>query len=313
VPATLPVFARGLKLIRFAVYVMLLQLVLAIVMTIKAIAASSLDDLRSLLEWTQYFLLANIGAMLAMLIGAARTIPEFARSRMDIRGLVVATAGFAVAAGALGWNYHALSSFVEVVLDPEGSHDELAAAADRLDMMTWFTILKDLAYAVALIAVARTIQRSAALNDQLGLRDEAGSMGRALVVMLVADLFYQVTYGLGPGLGLLGLLASVLVAGYWIYCHLRLGRFLFNAAYFVNEPHNLPLATVVLRDDRPAAPAARPSRPSVPARASQPARPAQSAQPSQPPAIVRPPPPPPAPRAESAGDEAPDAGPRFLR
>jgi hypothetical protein len=294
VPATLPVFSRGLKLIRLAVYVILLQLAVAIVMTIKAIAASSMDDIRSLLDWTQYFLLANIGATLAMLLASLRAIPEFARARMDIRGLVIATAGFAIAAAALGWNYQALSSFVDVVLDPEASAGEMYDAIEGVESMTWFTILKDLAYAVALIAVSRTVQRSAALNDQLGLRDEAGSMSRALIVMLVADLFYQLTYGLGPGLGLFGLLVSILVAGYWIYCHLRLGRFLYNAAYFVNEPHNLPLATVVLREEKPAP---------------QPRRPPQ---PSQPLAVVKPPPPPPAPRAESS-DESSEDGPRFLR
>jgi hypothetical protein len=292
VPASLPVFSRGLKLIRLAVYVILLQLAVAIVMTIKAIAASSMEEVRSLLDWTQYFLLANIGATLAMLGAALRAIPEFARARMDIRGLVIATAGFAIAAGALGWNYHALSTFIDIVTNPDPFPPDIKEAINDVESMTWFTILKDLAYAVALIAVSRTVQRSAALNDQLGLRDEAGSMSRALIVMLVADLFYQVTYGLGPGLGLFGLLVSILVAGYWIYCHLRLGRFLYNAAYFVNEPHNLPLATVVLRPQSP-----RPSRPS---------------QPSQPLPIVKPPPPPPAPRAESS-DESSEGGPRFLR
>lgn len=163
-------------------------------------------------------------------------------------------------------------------------------------------IVKGFAYTVALITVLRTVQRSAANNDQLALRDEAGSMSRALIVMLVADLFYQLTYGVG-GVGILGVIGSLLVGCYWIYCHVRLARFLYNAAYFVNEPHDLPIATVIRDDSR----TPRGSQPA--ARSSQPAAP-----PPQPVARISPPPPAPTPDPESTdegGDEV--DGPRFLR
>jgi hypothetical protein len=206
--------------------------------------------------------------------------------------------------------------------------------------MKTVAIVKDLAYAVGLIALIRVVQRSAAHNDQLGLRDEAGSTSRALIVMLVADLFWQLTYGLGGSVGVMGLVGSLLVSVYWIYCHVRLARFLYNAAWFMNEPHELPVAMVVKMDksgERPARstakggaevndkPAVKPVRPSQPAgRPSQPALrpsapPATAAKPS-PPAVaaapvVPPPPPPSVPRPEtptSTTELDPD-GPRFLR
>ncbi|HEY5946594.1 MAG TPA: hypothetical protein VIV40_13925 [Kofleriaceae bacterium] len=307
-PASLPSFARGLKLIRFAVFLMLLQLVLGIVMTVKSLGADSLDDARDALEWTKYFMLANTGAAFAMFIGVARAIPELSRVRMNIRGMIVAAVGFAITAAALAWTYKTLSHFVDVALDPASSLDDIMSSAEDLKSTRQIVIVKDLAYAVGLIAVLRTIQRSAAINDQLALRDEAASMARAMIVMLVADLFWQLTYGLGGSYGLTGLLGSLLVGIYWIYCHVRLQRFLYNAAYFVNEPHDLPVATIVVRDTAQK-PAERPAR-------NLPERPSQKlpVRPSAPPPIVvvQPPPRVEPPRAEPAGDAQSD-GPRFLR
>jgi hypothetical protein len=309
VPVTLPTFSRGLKLVRIAVFVMLLQLVLAVVMTMKALAAASTADVLDAYKWTQYFFLANVGAMVAMALGTARAIPELARARMSTRSLVVATAGFAIAAAAMGWTYLKLSTFIDLALDPEHALDELMAAAEDLESTSYLVIVKDFAYAMGLIAVVRTIERSASFNDQLALRDLAAHMTRALVVMLVGDLFYQLTYGLGTG-GYLGVIASLLVLGYWIYCHARLQRFLFNAAWFVNEPHHLPVATVI-RAEKPStrAPTApvRPSAPAVRAPA-----PVQSSAPAAPIVIVPPRAPEPTPRAYSESDDASD-GPKFLR
>ena len=102
-------------------------------------------------------------------------------------------------------------------------------------------------------------------------------IGLALIVMLVADVFYQATYGLGGSSGLMGLIGHLLVLVYWVYCHLRLQRFLENAAFLVNEPGDLPHAQVVRTVEEPeqrrSVPIARPSKPAVPeaARAATPA------------------------------------------
>jgi hypothetical protein len=171
-----------------------------------------------------------------------------------------------------------------------------------------------------------TVQRSAIANDQLGLRDDAGSVGRMLLVMIVGDLFFQLTYGAGGGVGILGVIGSLLVAGYWIYCHLRLSRFLYNAAYFMNEPHDLPIATARLRSSEdapkpPEAPAPRPSRPPVP-RPSRPEvpRPSQPIVPTvnpiaspAPPVPVPPAAPAPARPASESGEQPAGDEPRFLR
>jgi hypothetical protein len=181
------------------------------------------------------------------------------------------------------------------------------------------------------------VKRSAIANDQMALRDVAGSMGRALLVMFGGDVFYRFTYGLGGGIGITGVIAGLLVLGYWIYCHVRLQRFLYNAAYFMNEPHNLPTATALVAPEKLAAkkPPPRPSKPSIP-RPSQPSIPRPS-QPSVPPpstpVVARLPVPdrpvdmqkPPAPRpahdlpprpsqpASSTDAEPPSGEPRFLR
>jgi hypothetical protein len=115
----------------------------------------------------------------------------------------------------------------------------------------------------------------------------------------------------------MGLVGSLLVSVYWIYCHVRLARFLYNAAWFMNEPHELPIAMVVKMDKPPAKPA-RPSQPVV--RPSQPAiRPsappvAAAPKPVPPPMpVVAPPPPPPRPETPTSTTELDPNGPRFLR
>jgi hypothetical protein len=257
------------------------------------------------LAWTKWFFVANIGATLAMFVAVVRAIPELRRVHIDIRGLLIAAVGFAIAVGCLAWMYNTLATVIRLVSDPDPSIDALMAATERIKQLPYYVIGKDVAYAIGLITVIRGVQRSAAANDQLALRDEAGSMSRALIIMLFADLFYQLTYGLGGSVGIFGLLGSLLVLAFWVYCHVRLTRFLFNAAYFMNEPHDFPTATVVVRaEDKPAPPAARP-RPTPPAK--------PAAPPVEKPPVVMPPRPEP-PRAASASDEPPaEGGPRFLR
>lgn len=335
---SLPSFCKGLKLVRLGAILLLLQIAMSIVMTFKAFGSHTLDEARDMLHWSEYVMLANGIATLAMCIGATRSIPELARARFDIRGVVIAAVGFAIATVAIAWSYHAITSFVDVALNPRSSLDDIMTASERLSSLKTVASIKDIAYAAALVSMIRTVQRSAIVNDQLALRDEAGSMSRALVVMLVADVFYQLTYGLGSGsVGIVGAIGALIIAVYWIYCHVRLVRFLANAAYFVNEPHDLPVATALRvspeREARPApAPRARTSpvprastatpRPqpvvTPPASTPRPQPVVTSPAPPPRPLPVAVPPAPPPPRPVSAtdastADDAPSSEPRFLR
>lgn len=280
---------------------MLAQLVLAIVMTVKALGASSASDVQDALKWTEYFFLANIGAMVAMLAGVVGAIPELRRARMNTRSLLVAAVGFAVAAAVLGWTYHVLNRFIEILMNPDGSFEDMVSAAGDLKNAKYFVIIKDLAYAIGLISLIGMIERSAQHNDQLALRDDARSISRMLIVMLVADLFYQLTYGSGS-VGAIGAIGSLLVGGYWIYCHIRLQRFLFNAAYFMNEPHDLPVATLVVRG--PSTPAVKPAAP---------ARVEPVVERPSAPVVLPPRPEVKTPRAYSEGEAATGDQPKFLR
>ena len=291
-------FSRGLKLVRVAVFVLLVQLTVTIVMTVRSLGTSD-EDWREVVRWTQYYLVVNAGVTLAMLVGMLRAIPELARARTHIGGLVIAAAGFAIATAALAWSYRTVSLFLDVAMDPNSTYGDIIASAEDLKPLKSLAIVKDIAYSVALIAMISTVRRSAIVNDQLALRDVAGSMSRALIVMLVADVFYQFTYGLGGPVGITGLVGALLIGIYWIYCHLRLARFLYNAAYLVNEPHNLPVATVVQAPE----PAPRPSQP--------PRRPASASAP--PPIVIVPPQAPIATPRASAPSINDDDGPRFLR
>jgi hypothetical protein len=317
--ATLPKFSAGLKLVRIGVFIMLLQLVLSIVMTVKALTIGSQEDAHDAIKWMQYLFLANIAAAVAMFIGTARAIPELRRAGVGAGKLIVSAIGFAVTAASLLWTYKLISNFMDVALAPSSLEEVLEAGKD-LESLKYFALTKDIGYWVGLISLIDMVKRSAIANDQLALRDVASSMWRALLVMFVGDLFFQFTYGLGEGggAGFTGVIASLLVLGYWIYCHVRLQRFLFNAAYFMNEPHNLPTAKVlsapehlgVKKPVRSTKPAPRPSQPSVP----RPSRPVVELPPRPSQQVVVAPPPPPAPRPESSGDAEPKAGePRFLR
>ena len=316
-PAALPKFSGGLRLVRLAVFAMLLQLVLTIFVTVKTLYVDSPESANDALRWMRYLLLVNAGAAFAMAIGAGRAIAELQRVGIAVRGLVIAVVGFAIATLTLLWTWHVLQHFVDVVFDPDSTLQDIRAVADQLESLKTVAIVKDLVYAIGLISLIRVVQRSAAHNDQLGLRDEAGSTSRALIVMLVADLFWQLTYGLGGAATVMGLVGSLLVGIYWIYCHVRLARFLYNAAWFMNEPHELPIATIVKMADKPAAkpvarPAPRPSQPAI-----RPSAPAIAAAPAvsspKPTPIVAPPPPPPRPESATSTTELDPGGPRFLR
>lgn len=311
--ASLPKFSRGLKLSRIGIIVMLLQLGLTFVMTIKSVAISDRDGAMSLIEWTGYLMIANIAVTSLLLIGVATSIRELGRVGVNLTGILVALVGFAIATLALLWTYHVYSTFVDILLniDADGSLEKLEEATKDLESLKMVMIAKDLGYGLGLISLIRMVQRSAAVNDQLALRDEAGHMSRALIVMVIGDLFYQLTYGLGGGVGLLGTVGSLLVGCYWIWCHLKLVRFFENAAHFVNEPHDLPVATVLKVPEaselkpKPAPRTSRPSMPKIP----------DAAPPAPPIQVVKAPAPAPVPRATSTadGEAAAGDGPKFLR
>lgn len=244
----LPRFARGLKLVRIGVFIMLLQLALSVVMTIKSLGAETDSDVFDVFKWAQYLLWANIAATGAMLIGSVLAVTDFRSARLPIPRAIIAIVGFGIAIAALWWTHHVMSNFIAVARDPESTPEDIVAAVETLSAVGFVTVVKDLAYVVGLLAVLRTVRQFAVANEQLAMQYAASHLTRMIVVMLGGDIFYQVTYGLGSGsigFPLIGLLASVLVGGYWIYCHVVLTRFLENAAYFVDEEHFVPTATVV--------------------------------------------------------------------
>lgn len=332
--SSLPTFSRGLKLVRVGIIATLLLIVAMLAVRILASMADTSDEASSAARNVMYVLLANVLASAVMAFGVVRALPELKRVRMNLTTIAIAAAGFVVATAALAWSYYVLNAFIDSVQslasalgdDPTLEQVEEAtaraeAAAERLEGMDKIAVIRNLGYGAGLYFLVRTIQTSAAINDQLALRDRAASMGRAVMVMVVGELFYQLTWGMGGGGGgVTGLLTLVLVSGYWIWCHVKLQRFLFDAAWFVNEPHNLPTATVVVREGAEP-PAARPSQASM-GRVSRPSMPsmpktadAPVPRPSQPaPIIAVPQPTAPTPRAQTASDDGPESdGPRFLR
>ncbi|MGE0404325.1 MAG: hypothetical protein AB7T06_46880 [Kofleriaceae bacterium] len=313
--SSLPKFSRGLKLSRLGIIVMLLQLALTIFMTIKSMAVSDLDGAMSVIEWTGYLMIASIVSTGVLLLGVITSVAELRRVGIDIKGILIALVGFAIATIALVWTYRVYSEFVDILthIDADGSLERLEAATSDVESLKFVVIVKDIGYSIGLIMLLRMVQRIAAFNDQLSLRDDAGHMSRAIIVMMLGDLFYQATYGLGGGTGILGAVGGLLIGGYWIWCHIKLVRFFENAAHFVNEPHDLPLATVLkvpeTKDLKPKpSPMPRQSRPSMPKIADASAPPLVIERPSAP-AIV--------PRAPSAapseGEAPPGDGPKFLR
>src|SRR5262249_29029266 len=216
-------------IVRIAVYAMLIQIAITFIVTVKTFGADTPEEARSALDWMQYLLLAYGVIVFAMFAGVAAAVPEIVRVRLPKRSIVVSAIGFAIATAALAWSYRAIFGFVHAMLDHDRSLEELEARAEDLKWLGKVAVVKDLAYSIALISLIGMVERFAQFNDQLSLRDEAGSMKRALIVMLAGDVFYQLTYGLGGSIGITGLVGHLLIAGYWIYCHIRLARFLFNA------------------------------------------------------------------------------------
>src|SRR5512146_450954 len=112
---------------------MLVQLVVAIYVTIRLVSADNPSDVVDAIKWLRWTMIANIAATGAMFYGTVSAVPALARLRVDIGGLAISAAGFLIATLALIWSYYVLTSFVSLALDL-GNHtlDELQTATERL-------------------------------------------------------------------------------------------------------------------------------------------------------------------------------------
>ncbi len=253
----LPRYARGLTLVRFGMFAMLLNFGLSAYVMTKLIGGSTADDIHSMLTWTRYALWVNIAAFGLMLLGSAVALPDLLVSKIPPLRLVVSILGFAAATGALVWSNHALSALIDVLKDPDASLLELSEAIDRVDNTKLSLIIRDLAYPVGLVALLRSIRDTAVANDHYMLRDASSQVTSLVVGLAILDILYQLMASAGV-LSMSFLLAVVVgIAGglalicFWVYIHLRLAKFLKAAAILVNEPHNLPVARLVIRDAEP--------------------------------------------------------------
>ena len=306
----LPRHAKGLKLIRIGVLAMLAQLALVLTSIMCLLFGHELR----IDGWGQLLLLVNLAAACMMLAGSLFALPDFRRVRLPTSRVYVAAAGFALTLVALAWTYRVTSAVERILADPDVSLQSILHAQNELKSLKAVVLVKDIGYGAGLIAVLRIVRQFAVANDRLYLRDAASSLTGLFVLMLIGDMFYQLTYGMAgsvlPGLTLYG---SLLISCFWLYCHLRMVRLLENAAYLADEPHHLPAATLVrapAKVESPPQPSPRsPSSPmaatpsSVPVGASV-VVPAAELRSIAPPVT--------APRAEHADGEAP-AEPKLLR
>lgn len=293
---------------RIGVYLALIQSLVSLVLLGKAMTGG-LDDPMSLFTYAQYGVWTNLAAAIAMLAGAVLAYPDFRKARLPVHLVVIAIACFAVAAGALYWTHHVMADFIAVVKDPDASTEDMMKAVNGLGGLGFTTSLKDFAYVLGLIAMMRTVKQSAVANEQDALRDAAGTVTQLVVVMLISDVFYQFTYGLGSGASstspFLGLAVAIGVGLYWIYCHLRLAKFLKAAAILVGEPHVLPTATLIkVPTLEELAPKPRASTPKLPREVTAPSTPIIVVAPELRATA--------APRAESSAGSDPDDRPKFL-
>lgn len=267
----LPRYARGLRLVRIGMFLMLLHFALSAYLVTLMLRVSPGEEGR-LFEWMQYTLWANCGAVGAMLLGTAISLPDFLAAKMSPVRLAISFLGFAVAFAALAWGSHRIGQFVELIDNPRVTFAELEEGLAKLDSLRLMTILRDLAYPVGVVALLRSIRQTAVANDHYALRDAASTVSSMTVGLAVLDVLYQLLFGSGGVatflMMILGIVGGLALVGFWVYCHLRLAKFLKAAAILVYEPHNLPVAMVVVRDPddgddaRPAAPSA-PTRPSA--------------------------------------------------
>lgn len=263
----LPKYARGLQLVRFGVLGMLLGLLLSIFVITKSLTASSESDAQDVIDFVKYAQWAYMAAMGAMLVGTLLAVPDFITSKMSLTRILIATLAFGVSLLALWLAYRAISNFIDALIDPDAGFGDLSDAAEGLEALPMLTVVKDLAYVIGLIALVRSIRQTAVANDHNDLRDAASTVSGLVAAMLGANILYQLLWGFGSGpatFAIIGLVLGLGVLGFWIYCHLRVAKFLKAASLLVHEPHNLPIARIVSGSSPVAAEAPKPVRTSGP-------------------------------------------------
>lgn len=257
----LPRYARGLQIARFGVFGMLVMLALSIALAVKTVTASTERDAMDIIDYAKYTQWANLAAVGAMLAGMVLAVPDFRAARMSLVRIAISIACFGVTLLVLWQGYRLMSTVVDAALS--GDLEALAESAEDLESLPMLTVVKDIAYTLGLVMIVRTIRQTAVANDHDALRDAASTVSGLIAGMLVFDIIFQLLFGMGNAgvtFALIGLLLGLGVFVYWVYCHLRLAKFLKAASILVHEPHNLPVARVVSSGEPVArAPIARPS------------------------------------------------------
>ncbi len=261
----LPRYARGLRMARLGMFLMLLHFLLNAYLVTLIIRASPGDEDR-LIATMKFTLYANLGAVGLMLLGALISVPDCRAAQMPLWRLVVSVIGFGIAVATLAWSTKALFTFTNLASDPEATYAQIQSAVDDLQLLRFMTIVRDIGYGLGVVAMLRSIRQTAQANEHYALRDAADTVTNLTSGLAVLDIIYQWLFG-GSGNSLLGLYGMILgiIGGlalvvFWVYCHLRLAKFLKAAAILVYEPHNLPVARLVSRPEV----ADEPVRPSAP-------------------------------------------------
>lgn len=263
----LPRYARGLKLARLGMFLMLLHFLLNAYLVTLLIRASSGDEdhLIAVMKFTLY---ANLGAVGVMLLGALISVPDFLAAKLPLWRLVVSVIGFGIAIAALAWSTKVLFAFTNLASDPEATYAQVQSAVDDLLLLRFMTILRDIGYGLGIVAMLRSIRQTAQANEHYALRDAADTVTNLTAGLAILDIIYQWLFGSGSSmLGLFGMILGIIgglaLVVFWVYCHLRLAKFLKAAAILVHEPHNLPVARVVVMrsEAKPDEPASRPVAP----------------------------------------------------
>lgn len=265
----LPRYARGLVLLRIAMYLMIAQLALAVIVMVKALALSETAG-----EWIKYFYWANVGAsVLVVAAGALAYLDCRATGQATTRLAVAVVVGLITLACWL-WSYRLLGVVLDLGnvgagddYDYEALRTQIVRAEEATSTLTWVLLLKDLVYPIALIAIVGSIRDVAQAHEHWPLRDAANRISSLTVGMALLDIFNQaLTHYMPLGiLALLGGVAAIAILLYWIYTHLRLAKFFKAAAVLMHNHDNLPVARVIVKDKPERAAPEPPPRPSAPA------------------------------------------------
>jgi hypothetical protein len=139
-----------------------------------------------------------------------------------------------------------LFTFTNLASDPDATYAQIQSALDDLLWLRFMTIFRDLGYGLGIVAMLRSIRQTAQENEHYPLRDAADRVTNLTAGLVLLDIPYQWLFG-GSGnpimalyLMIFGIIAGFALIVFWVYCHLRLAKFLKAAAILVHEPHNPP-------------------------------------------------------------------------